>query len=169
VGRALAAQGVGLVYGGGHGGLMGVVADAVLGAGGHVTGVIPERLVKHELAHAGVQELLVVPGMHERKKAMAERSQGFIALPGGLGTLEELFEIWTWQQLGYHQRPIGLLDVGGFYAPLMAFLRQVSAQGFVSGPTLDRIIVDADPQRLVERVAAAARLSPDGPTDWVGS
>jgi uncharacterized protein (TIGR00730 family) len=122
LGRELALRGHALVYGGGHTGLMGILADAALGAGAHVTGVIPEFLVDAELAHRGLSDLKVVGSMHERKDAMARLSDGFVALPGGFGTLEELFEVVTWAQLGLHGKPCGLLNVGGYYDGLLAFL-----------------------------------------------
>jgi len=162
VGHAIGVQGLGLVYGGGQAGLMGIVADAALAAGAPVTGVIPQRLMARELGHPGVTELLVVPGMHERKREMAARAQAFLALSGGLGTMEELFEIWTWRQLGYHRRPIGLLDIAGFYAPLRQFLAGAAGAGFVGQATLDELLVDVDPARLVAALARDARTLSDG-------
>ena len=126
MGTALAAEGIDLVYGGGQVGLMGLVADAVLAAGGEVIGVIPEHMSDREIAHYGLTDLRIVSSMHERKALMYELSDGFAALPGGLGTLEELFEITTWSQLGLHAKPTGLLDVGGFYGPVGAFLDQLT-------------------------------------------
>lgn len=131
VGRTLARRGLGLVYGGGSVGLMGALADAALEAGGEVVGVIPRALQLRELAHAGLTTLHVVGSMHERKARMAELSQGFLALPGGIGTLEEFAEILTWAQLGLHARPCGLLDVAGYYRPLISFFDRAVAQGFV--------------------------------------
>mgnify|MGYP001356943513 CR=1 FL=1 len=122
LGRALVARKIRLVFGGGHIGLMGVVADAVLEQGGEVIGVIPEALVQRELAHPGVQDMRIVPTMHARKALMSELSDGFIALPGGLGTFEELFEVLTWGQLGFHNKPIALLNVNGYYDPLLTML-----------------------------------------------
>jgi uncharacterized protein (TIGR00730 family) len=122
LGRLLAARGIELVFGGGRVGLMGVLADAVLEAGGHVIGVIPEALVAREVAHAGLPDLRIVGSMHERKALMAELSDGFIAMPGGWGTLEELFEVLTWGQLGLHAKPCGLLNVEAYFDPLLAFL-----------------------------------------------
>src|SRR5437764_11905067 len=130
-GAALAARGLGLVYGGGHVGLMGVLADAVLGAGGEVYGVIPRQLADKELAHRGLTRLEVVETIHARKARMAELSDGFVALPGGYGTLDELFEILTWAQLGIHAKPVGLLDVEGFFTPLLAWVRHACAEGFL--------------------------------------
>jgi uncharacterized protein (TIGR00730 family) len=131
LGRLLAARGIGLVYGGAHVGLMSAVADAVLAGGGHVTGVIPQALVEKEVAHDGLTDLRVVTTMHERKALMAELADGFIALPGGWGTLDEFFEILTWAQLGIHQKPCGLLNVLGYFDPLLAFLDHAVQQGFV--------------------------------------
>ncbi|MEB0041013.1 MULTISPECIES: TIGR00730 family Rossman fold protein [unclassified Pseudomonas] len=131
LGRTLAERQLTLVYGGGAVGLMGIVADAALAAGGEVIGVIPESLRSLEIGHNGLTRLEVVDGMHARKARMAELSDAFIALPGGLGTLEELFEVWTWGQLGYHGKPLGLMDVNGFYSKLAGFLDHVVSEGFV--------------------------------------
>jgi hypothetical protein len=152
LGRAIGEAGFGLVYGGGNIGLMGIVADGALDAGAQVLGVIPEMLMAREVGHAGVQELRVVGTMHERKHAMAAAADAFIALPGGLGTLEELFEMWTWHQLGYHRKPIGLLNVAGFFDPLLAFLAHAGAAGFVSAEHLGILQVDDHPMRLVARL-----------------
>jgi uncharacterized protein (TIGR00730 family) len=152
LGRAIGQRGFRLVYGGGRAGLMGQVADAALAAGAQVLGVIPRRLMARELGHSGVQELRVVDTMHERKLEMAQAADAFLALPGGLGTLEELFEVWTWRQLGYHARPIGLLDVADFYAPLHALLAQVQGAGFVDAVHIERLQVDDDPERLLTRL-----------------
>lgn len=156
MGRAIATQGAGLVFGGGHVGLMGAVADAALAAGGHVLGVIPERLLQRELGHPRLQELRVVATMHDRKHAMAAAAHAFVALPGGLGTLEELFETWTWHQLGYHRKPIGLLNVAGYFDPMLAFLRHMGEEGFLAPDDLDTLCVDDDPERLVARLRDAA-------------
>jgi uncharacterized protein (TIGR00730 family) len=131
LGRLLAERGLGLVYGGGHVGLMGVLADAVLNAGGEAIGVIPQALVDRELAHAGLTQLRVVATMHERKAVMADLSGGFLALPGGFGTADELFEILTWAQLGLHAKPVGLVNVAGFFDPLLAWLDHTVATGFL--------------------------------------
>jgi len=149
-GMLMGQRGLRLVYGGGRAGLMGEVADAVLAAGGQVLGIIPKRLVDRELGHSGVQELRVVDTMHERKLQMAQAADAFVALPGGMGTLEELFEVWTWQQLGYHARPIGLLDTAGFYAPLQALLAHIQAAGFIGAEQVARLRVAADPARLLQ-------------------
>jgi uncharacterized protein (TIGR00730 family) len=156
LGRAIGERGWQLVYGGGNVGLMGVVADAVLGAGGRVVGVIPESLMRREVGHTGLSELHVVQTMHQRKQMMAERADAFIALPGGIGTLEELYEVWTWRQLGYHQQPIGLLNVDGFYDTLLAFMQQTVAEGFLSAPQQAVVEVGTEPVQLLLRLAAAA-------------
>lgn len=153
-GRLLGERGLGLVFGGGHVGLMGVVADAALGAGGEVTGVIPQALVDRELAHPDVQDMRIVRTMHERKALMAELADGFVALPGGLGTLDELFEIWTWAQLGLHGKPIGLLEVDGFFAPLVAYLDRAATEGFVRSEQRAMLLVETEPARLLERFQA---------------
>lgn len=127
----LVAQGLGLVYGGAHVGLMGRIADGVLAAGGEVTGVIPKSLIDLEIAHPGLTKLEIVPDMHVRKARMSELADGFVALPGGLGTLEELFEMLTWSQLGFHAKPVGLLNAAGFYDQLLAFLDHASGEGFM--------------------------------------
>jgi uncharacterized protein (TIGR00730 family) len=155
-GRTLARRGVGVVYGGGSVGLMGALADAALAEGGEVIGVIPRALQLRELAHARLTTLHVVRSMHERKAKMAELSQGFIALPGGMGTLEELAEVITWAQLGLHARPCGLLDVAGYYGPLIAFLDRAAGEGFIR-PEHRRLLVVAEaPDALLDRFAAWA-------------
>lgn len=164
LGRTLARRGIGLVYGGGGVGLMGVLADAALEAGGEVVGVIPRALQLRELAHAGLTELRVVRSMHERKAMMADLSEGFVALPGGMGTLEELFEVLTWAQLGLHARPCGLLDVDGYFRPLTAFLDHAVLEGFVR-PEHRRILhVDEDPDALLDRFLA---YQPPAVQRWV--
>jgi len=157
LGRLLAERGVGLVYGGASVGLMGVIADAALAAGGEVIGVIPRSLVDREIAHAGLSELRVVTTMHERKAAMAELSEAFVALPGGLGTLEELFEVWTWGHLGIHAKPLGVLDVARFYEPLTAFLDHAVDQGFIRAANRAMLIRDTDPERLLDALLRYAR------------
>jgi len=156
VGTLIGRLGWQLVYGGGRAGLMGVVADAALAAGARVTGVIPSTLMERELGHGGLHELHVVETMHERKQLMAERSDAFVALPGGIGTFEELFEVWTWRQLGYHDKPVGLLNVEGYYDALIDFLALTQQRGFVSQDQRALLTVDADPQRLLERLGDAA-------------
>ena len=149
VGERLAHRGIQLVYGGGRLGLMGAVADAALAAGGRVVGVIPRGLVDRELAHAGVSELRIVDTLHQRKAVMAELSDGFIALPGGLGTLEELAEVLSWAQLDLHAKPIGLLDVGGYFSHLEAFLDHALAEGFVAERHRRLLLVDDGIDRLL--------------------
>lgn len=148
----LAARRMELVYGGGNVGLMGVVADAALARGVRVTGVIPDGLAERELAHHGVSDLRVVRSMHERKALMAELSDGFIALPGGVGTLEELFEVWTWGHLGLHQKPCALLDVDGFYARLSGFIDHVDREGFLRQGVRDMLLIDEDAEKLIARM-----------------
>ena len=152
--RHLAGRGIGIVYGGGNVGLMGAVADAALAAGGEVIGVIPEALMDKELGHGGVTRLHVVGSMHERKQLMVDLSDGFIALPGGFGTLDELFETLTWLQLGFHGKPVGLLNVGGFFDPLLAFLDQASAAGFVRPEHRACLLVGTAPEPLLEAMLA---------------
>jgi uncharacterized protein (TIGR00730 family) len=150
LGGAMARRGLGLVYGGGHVGLMGVLADAVLGAGGEVIGVIPQALVDKELAHGGLTELRVVGTMHQRKALMADLADGFAALPGGFGTADELFEILTWSQLGLHAKPVGLLNVAGFFDPLLAWLDHTVRERFVR-PEHRQLLLEADdPERLLD-------------------
>lgn len=152
---ALVAHNIGLVYGGGKVGLMGVIADEVLRLGGDATGVIPKALVEREVGHAGLTRLFVVKDMHERKAMMAELSEGFIAMPGGMGTLEELFEMVTWAQLGIHAKPIGLYNPNGFWDGLTAFVQHQSREGFVRPEHLGLMQVDADPDALIKRLRAA--------------
>jgi hypothetical protein len=165
LGERLARGGVELVWGGGNVGLMGVVVDAALAAGGRAIGVIPEALAARELAHTTCSELHVVGTMHARKALMADLSDAFVALPGGLGTLDELFEALTWAQLGIHAKPIGLLDVAGYWGPLLAFVDHAQREGFVRARHRDLLLVDDDPARLLERLGArcdgAVRPGPD--------
>jgi uncharacterized protein (TIGR00730 family) len=154
LGETLAQRGIELVYGGASVGLMGAVADAVLANGGRVTGVMPQALADKEIAHAGLSDLRVVGSMHERKAMMAELSDGFIALPGGLGTFEELFEVWTWAQLGYHKKPCALLNVAGFYDKLAGFLDDVVERGFVKPIHRAMLIVQDEPTALVDAIRA---------------
>jgi uncharacterized protein (TIGR00730 family) len=149
LGRELAARNYGLVYGGASVGLMAVVADTVLEAGGNVTGVIPEFLVEKEVAHTGLCDLRVVRSMHERKALMAELADGFVALPGGFGTIEEFFEVLTWGQLGMHQKPCALLDVGGYYARLLEFLDYATSERFLKPVHRSTIVVAADARTLL--------------------
>jgi uncharacterized protein (TIGR00730 family) len=164
LGRTLAERGLGIVYGGGRVGLMGVVADAALAAGGRVIGIIPQALMRKELAHAGLSELIVTSSMHERKAQMAERADAFVALPGGLGTFEELFEIWTWGQLGWHRKPCGIVNVAGFYDGLIAFLDHAAGAGFVKPMHRGMLLVDDDPGRLLDRFG---RYEAPAVTKWV--
>ncbi|MEA2377717.1 MAG: hypothetical protein QOD13_1624 [Thermoleophilaceae bacterium] len=152
LGRLLAADGIGLVYGGGAVGLMGVLADSVLAAGGEAIGVIPQALVDREIGHSGLTELRVVGSMHERKALMAELADAFVALPGGLGTLEELFEVYTWAQLGLHRKPCGLLDVEHYYAGIVEFLEHAVREGFVREEHRAMLMVDRHPRALIERL-----------------
>jgi uncharacterized protein (TIGR00730 family) len=156
LGRTLARRGLGLVYGGAHVGLMGRIADAALAAGGHVTGVIPQALVDHEIAHTGLSDLHIVASMHERKAVMERLSDGFIALPGGMGTLEEVCEVFTWAQLGLHAKPCALMNVAGYYDPLLALLDGAVAQGFLLEAYRAMVVVDTDPGRLLTRMASYA-------------
>jgi uncharacterized protein (TIGR00730 family) len=150
LGRALADQGVRLVYGGAGVGLMGAVADATLEAGGEATGVIPEALVEREIAHPGLSDLRVVGSMHERKALMAELADGFVALPGGMGTLEELFEVYTWTQLGLLSKPLGLLDVRAYYARLVAFLDHAVEERFLTVEHREMLVVEQRAEALLE-------------------
>jgi hypothetical protein len=149
MGALLASRDIGLVYGGGNVGLMGVVADAAMAHGGNVIGVIPQSLADREVAHSGITELRVVDSMHARKAMMAELADGFIAMPGGVGTFEEFFEVVTWTQLGVHRKPCGLLNVSGFYTPLAAFIDQAVSEGFIKPVHRAAIVVDDDPERLL--------------------
>jgi uncharacterized protein (TIGR00730 family) len=165
VGRAIGERGWQLVYGGGKVGLMGVVADAVLAHGGRVVGVIPSMLMEREVGHADLHELHVVDTMHQRKQMMAERVHAFLALPGGIGTLEELFEVWTWRQIGYHSRPIGLLNVGGYYDALLAFLDHTVSQGFLGASQRQVLQVGEEASELVLRLHAQAETA-TAPADY---
>jgi uncharacterized protein (TIGR00730 family) len=164
VGTGLAERGVRLVYGGGRVGLMGAIADAALAAGGEVVGVIPEQIVALEVGHRGVGDLRVVGSMHERKALMAELSDAFIALPGGIGTFEELFEIYTWAQLGLHRKPLGLLDVAGYYEPLTAMLDHAVTQQFLRPETRALLAVDDTLKALLDRFEDWA---PPGLPRWI--
>ena len=157
VGTAIGRRGWRLVYGGGRAGLMGRVADAALSAGAPVLGVIPRSLMEREVGHRGLTELHVVETMHERKLMMAQHSDAFIALPGGIGTFEELFEVWTWRQLGYHDKPVGLLNVDGYYDSLLDFMRQTVARGFVSDAQNALLQVHTQADDLLDSIA---RLTP---------
>ncbi|SFI10889.1 hypothetical protein SAMN04515618_11095 [Collimonas sp. OK307] len=149
--QAMVEQDIALVYGGGNVGLMGIIADEVMRLGGQATGVIPEALLKKELGHKGLTQLHIVKDMHERKATMADLSDGFIAMPGGVGTLEELFEVFTWAQLGFHQKPIGLLNVDGFYDGLLQFIQHMVSQRFLKGEQAEILIAEAQPVDLLQR------------------
>lgn len=153
LGAFLARRKIGLVYGGGRVGLMGAVAEGALAAGGEVIGVIPEKLRARELAHLGLSELFVVDSMHARKTMMANLSDAFIALPGGWGTLEETFEVTTWAQLNYHLKPVGLLNVGGYYDGLLAFVDHAVEEGFIRGVHRGLVVSATDPEQLLEKLA----------------
>jgi len=152
-GTILAGRGLTVVYGGGNVGLMGILADAALAAGGEVIGVIPRRMIARELGHAGVTSLIPVNSMHERKQKMADLSDAFLALPGGIGTMEELFEAFTWLQLGLHHKPVGLLNVAGFYDRLVEFLAHMQGQRFLMREHFETLIVDDNVERLLDRFA----------------
>lgn len=166
LGAAIGMRGWQLVYGGGKVGLMGEVADATLAHGGRVVGVIPESLMQREVGHRSLHELHVVPDMHQRKRMMAERADAFIALPGGIGTLEELYEVWTWRQLGYHERPIGLLNTEGFFDPLLAFMAHTVAEGFLSPAQNAVVQVGTDPQALLAVMTEGLQPRAAAPADF---
>jgi uncharacterized protein (TIGR00730 family) len=151
---ALAERGIGIVYGGARVGLMGALADAALAGGGEVIGVIPRALIDREIGHSGLTELRIVDSMHERKALMAELADGFVALPGGVGTLEELFEVWTWAQLGLHAKPCALLDADGFYGPLVTFLDHLVDAGFVRPAHRAMLLTAHSPEELLTALAA---------------
>ncbi|MBC7482545.1 MAG: TIGR00730 family Rossman fold protein [Rhizobacter sp.] len=159
VGHEIGRRGWQLVYGGGRAGLVGVVADAALAAGSRVVGVIPQSLMGRELGHLGLTELHVVDTMHQRKMMMAERSDAFLALPGGIGTLEELFEVWSWRQLGYHDKPLGLLNVAGYYDRLLEFLELSVQQGFVATTQAELLVVETEPRIMLNRLVDSSRLA----------
>lgn len=154
VGRTLAERGIGLVYGGGRLGLMGAVADSALAAGGEVIGIIPQALVDAEVAHRGLSELHVVATMHQRKQAFTDLSDGFVNLPGGTGTMDELWEALSWAQLGYHAKPVGLLNVAGYYDHLIAFYRHMAEVGFLRAQHRDILMVDSALDGLLAQMAA---------------
>lgn len=158
VGRWIGQHGGQLVYGGGRNGLMGIVANATLAAGGRVVGVIPRALVEKEWAHTECTELHVVETMHERKQMMAQRADVFLTLPGGIGTFEEFFEVWTWRQLGYHNKPIGLLNLNGYYDPLLTFLNTVVSHEFMGSWQMDLVQSHHDAEQLLPSLVQAAGL-----------
>ncbi|WP_299457297.1 TIGR00730 family Rossman fold protein [uncultured Microscilla sp.] len=152
VGHILAKKGLKLVYGAGKVGLMGAVADAMLAKGGEVIGVIPQFLVDKEVAHDGINELIIVESMHERKQKMTKMADAFLILPGGIGTMEEFFEVYTWGQLGLHQKPIGILNVGSYYDLMIQFLNHTVGQGFMSQSTKDIVFTDTNPEALLRKM-----------------
>ena len=154
LGALLAAEGIELVYGGASVGIMGELADAVQEGGGHVTGIIPQQLIQKEAAHRGIPDLIVVASMHQRKSQMADMSDGFIALPGGIGTLEGFFEILTWGQLGIHAKPCGILNIAGYFDALTTFLDHAVEEGFLTAAHRETIMVESDPAVLLERIRA---------------
>jgi uncharacterized protein (TIGR00730 family) len=156
VGRVLAGKGIGLVYGGGRVGLMGILADAALGGGGRVIGVIPDALATKEVAHDGLTELIVVRNMHERKALLAGRARAFLTLPGGIGTLEEFFETLSWAGLGLHQKPMGILNVAGYFDPLLALLDQAVNQQFAHLRHILRLVISTDPEDLITELMSRA-------------
>jgi uncharacterized protein (TIGR00730 family) len=164
LGRTLAEANIRLVFGGGHVGLMGVVSNAAIEAGGEAIGVIPKFLVERELAHTGLTDLRIVGSMHERKAMMSDLSEGFITLPGGTGTLEEFFEILTWAQLGEHEKPCGLLNVAGYYDPLLTVFDQMVNRGFLSEPNRDLVLVESEPERLLQRLES---YQPPKTAKWI--
>jgi uncharacterized protein (TIGR00730 family) len=161
LGELLAAEGIELVYGGASVGIMGELADAVQEHGGHVTGIIPQQLIQKEAAHRGIPDLIVVASMHQRKSQMADLSDGFIALPGGIGTLEGFFEILTWGQLGIHDKPSGILNVAGYFDGLTGFLDHAVREGFLTEAHRAAIMVESDPRRLLERMRKHAPMEGD--------
>lgn len=166
LGQSIGQRGWQLVYGGGSTGLMGAVADGALNAGAKVIGVIPEKLMVREMGHGGVTTLQVVSNMHERKLLMANQADAFVALPGGIGTMEEIFEVWTWRQLGYHHKALGLLNVDGYYDELLRFIDRSRDSGFLWPDVQELLLVDTDAERLLDRLAAeTARLKEQTPPD----
>lgn len=166
LGQSIGQRGWQLVYGGGSTGLMGAVADGALNAGAKVIGVIPEKLMVREMGHGGVTTLQVVANMHERKLLMANQADAFVALPGGIGTMEEIFEVWTWRQLGYHHKALGLLNVDGYYDELLRFIDRSRDSGFLWPDVQELLLVDTDAERLLDRLAAeTARLKAQTPPD----
>lgn len=164
--EALVSRNIRLVYGGAGIGIMGMIADRVLALGGQVVGVIPKALAHKEVAHTNLTEVHITQSMHERKMRMADLSDGFIALPGGIGTLEELFEIWTWAQLGFHQKPCGLLNAAGYYDSLIGFLDHVAAEHFVKPQVRDMLVVESDPNVLLDRYV---HYQPPAVRRWVSA
>jgi len=164
LGRLLCERGIGVVYGGSSVGMMAALADAVLDDLGDIIGVIPKMLVEREVAHRTLTDLRIVDSMHERKALIAELSDGFVALPGGIGTLEEFFEIWTWAQLGVHQKPCGLLNIAGYFDPLLRFLDRAVEEKFVRNVHRSMVVVESEPQRLLERFES---YEPPNVVKWI--
>jgi uncharacterized protein (TIGR00730 family) len=164
LGALLAREKIELVYGGGSVGLMGIVADAALAQGGHVIGVIPQKLHIREIIHHGLPDLRIVKDMHERKAMMADLSDGFIALPGGYGTFEEFFEVLAWSQLGWHTKPFGLLNIAGFYSPLLQFLDHTRDEGFIRPLHRDLVLVADDPEQLLQQLR---KFRPPSEVKWI--
>ena len=165
VGQWIGSHGGQLVYGGGRNGLMGILADSTRAAGGRVVGVIPKALVEREWAHEGCDELHIVDTMHERKRMMMERADAFVALPGGIGTFEELFEVWAWRQLGYHDKPIGILSSRGYYEAMMQFMHQVVREGFMGDWQMDLVQTGEDAAPLLRQLVQAAGFTPPAHTE----
>jgi len=164
MGRAIAERGLRLVYGGADVGLMGAIADSALAAGGEVVGVIPVALVEREIAHAGLTAIHHVKSMHERKAMMADLSDAFLALPGGVGTLEELFEVWTWAQLGHHAKPVGLLNAEQYFDPLLAFIDRQCREGFMRSEHREMLVVESGPERVLQRFES---YKPPSVVKWI--
>ena len=162
--RVVTDRGLGIVFGGGNVGMMGVLADTALAAGGEVFGVTPESMMASEIPHPNLTQLDVVPDMHARKQLMANLGDAFVALPGGIGTLEEFFEIWTWQQLGLHTKPVALFNIAGFWDPLLRMIDHMAAQGFVRRQFTDALIVESDPEALIDALASWQPPSHTRPT-----
>jgi uncharacterized protein (TIGR00730 family) len=165
-GQLLAQRGHRIVFGGGRTGLMGALAEGAIGVGGEIVGVMPRHLVEREVAHTGLTELRVVDSMHERKSMLSQMADGFIAMPGGLGTLEELFEIWTWGQLGLHRKPYGLLNINGFFDPLLTFLDHAVAEGFLGSANREMLAVDDSAEALLEKMT---NMRPPPVRTWIES
>ena len=165
-GQGRARKGITLVYGGGRAGLMGQVADAALSAGGKVIGIIPVRLMDKEAGHMGLTELHVVPDMHVRKAMMMDKADAFISLPGGVGTLEELFEVWTWLQLGFHRKPVGILNVDGYYDPLLTMMRHTVEQGFMRAENNAQLLADTSLDGLLAQMNGFKPMDSDA---WLNS
>jgi uncharacterized protein (TIGR00730 family) len=162
LGRTMAERGLELVYGGGRLGLMGIVADTVIAYGGRTYGVIPRALVDKEVAHSGLTELITVTTMHERKARMTELCDAFVCLPGGIGTLDEMFEAWTWNALGYHCQPFALLNIAGFWTPFVEFMGHVSRSGFLSQRRLDQLLIGDTPEQVINLLDEAAARATQG-------